>query len=158
PDLSISLSHEIAPEWREYERSSTTVLNAYVGPRVDRYLTSLSRRLGDDGFASALHIMQSSGGVTTADVARRRPVQTLLRGPVGGPGGGARLAQELGRPNLLCIDMGGTSFDASLVIDGRPSVSTEAQLEGLPLLLPLVDIHTIGAGGGSVAWIEAGGL
>jgi len=158
PDLSVSLSHEIAPEWREYERSSTTALNAYIAPKVDRYLRSLMTRLHDDGFESALHIMQSSGGVTTADVARRRPVQALLSGPVGGTVGGARLAEALDRPNLLCIDMGGTSFDASLVIDGAPTVSTEAHLEGLPLLLPLVDIHTIGAGGGSVAWIEAGGL
>jgi N-methylhydantoinase A len=158
PDLSVSLSHEIAPEWREYERSSTTALNAYIAPKVDRYLRSLITRLRDDGFASALHIMQSSGGVTTADVARQKPVQALLSGPVGGTVGGARLADALDRPNLMCIDMGGTSFDASLVIDGVPTVSTEAQLEGLPLLLPLVDIHTIGAGGGSVAWIEAGGL
>ncbi len=158
PELSVSLSHEIAPEWREYERSSTTALNAYIAPTVDRYLRSLMTRLHHDGFESSLHIMQSSGGVTTADVARRRPVQALLSGPVGGTVGGARLAEALDRPNLMCIDMGGTSFDASLVIDGAPSVSTEAQLEGLPLLLPLVDIHTIGAGGGSVAWIEAGGL
>jgi N-methylhydantoinase A len=158
PDLWISLSHEIAPEWREYERSSTTALNAYIAPRVDRYLRSLTARLRDDGFGSELHIMQSSGGVTTADVARRRPVQALLSGPVGGTVGGVRLAQELDRPNLMCIDMGGTSFDASLVIDGAPSLSTEAMLEGLPLLLPFVDINTIGAGGGSVAWIEAGGL
>jgi N-methylhydantoinase A len=158
PDLSVSLSHEIAPEWREYERSSTTALNAYIAPKVDRYLRSLITRLRDDGFASALHIMQSSGGVTTADVARQKPVQALLSGPVGGTVGGARLADALDRPNLMCIDMGGTSFDASLVIDGVPTVATEAQLEGLPLLLPLVDIHTIGAGGGSVAWIEAGGL
>jgi N-methylhydantoinase A len=158
PDLSVSLSHEIAPEWREYERSSTTALNAYIAPKVDRYLHSLMTRLHDDGFASSLHIMQSSGGVTTADVARRKPVQALLSGPVGGTVGGARLAAALERPNLMCIDMGGTSFDASLVIDGEPTASTEAQLEGLPLLLPLVDIHTIGAGGGSIAWIEAGGL
>jgi N-methylhydantoinase A len=158
PDLNVSLSHEIAPEWREYERSSTTALNAYIAPKVDRYLSSLMTRLHDDGFESALHIMQSSGGVTTADVARRRPVQALLSGPVGGTVGGAKLAEALERPNLMCIDMGGTSFDASLVIDGAPTVSTEAHLEGLPLLLPLVDIHTIGAGGGSVAWIEAGGL
>jgi N-methylhydantoinase A len=158
PELSVSLSHEIAAEWREYERSSTTALNAYIAPLVDRYLRSLIGRLHDDGFGAALHIMQSSGGVTTAEVARRRPVQALLSGPVGGTVGGVRLSRELERPNLMCIDMGGTSFDASLVIDGQPAVSTEAMLEGLPLLLPLVDIHTIGAGGGSIAWIEAGGL
>ncbi|MGH3262668.1 MAG: hydantoinase/oxoprolinase family protein, partial [Trebonia sp.] len=96
--------------------------------------------------------------VTTAESARQTPVQALLSGPVGGAIGGARLAEQLGRQNLMCVDMGGTSFDASLVIDGQPVVASEASVEGLPLLLPLVDIHTIGAGGGSLAWIEAGGL
>jgi N-methylhydantoinase A len=158
PGVNVSLSHEIAPEWREYERSSTTALNAYIAPKVDRYLHSLMTRLHEDGFGSPLHIMQSSGGVTTADVAREKPVQALLSGPVGGTVGGAKLAEVLERPNLMCIDMGGTSFDASLVVDGAPTVSTEVELEGLPLLLPLVDIHTSGAGGGSIAWLEAGGL
>ena len=90
--------------------------------------------------------------------ARRAPIQTLLSGPVGGTIGGAALARSTGRRNLLCIDMGGTSFDLSLVVDGQPTVSTETELEGLPVLMPLVDIHTIGAGGGSLAWLEAGGL
>ena len=97
PSLNVSLSHEIAPEWREYERSSTTALNAYIAPQVDRYLTSLMGRLEEDGFESVLHIMQCSGGVTTAEVARRTPVQALLSGPVGGTVGGVRLAHELGR-------------------------------------------------------------
>ncbi len=158
PTLNISLSHEIAPEWREYERSSTTAINGYIAPQVSKYLSSLIGRLADDGFKSTLHIMQSSGGVTTADSARHTPVQALLSGPVGGTIGGTRLAEQIGRPNLMCVDMGGTSFDASLVIDGQPVVAGEASVEGLPLLLPLVDIHTIGAGGGSIAWIEAGGL
>jgi N-methylhydantoinase A len=158
PALNVSLSHEIAPEWREYERSSTTVINGYIAPQVSKYLSSLIDRLGDQGFNSTLHIMQSSGGVTTAESARQTPVQALLSGPVGGTIGGTRLAEQIGRPNLMCVDMGGTSFDASLVIDGQPVVAGEASLEGLPLLLPLVDIHTIGAGGGSIAWIQAGGL
>jgi N-methylhydantoinase A len=158
PHLSVSLSHVIAPEWREYERSSTTVLNAYIAPKVDRYLTSLLEQLANEEFRSTLHVMQCSGGVTTAAVARRQPVQTLLSGPVGGTVGGVTLAQILDRQTLICVDMGGTSFDASLVINGSPTVSTEATLEGLPLLVSLVDIHTIGAGGGSIAWIEAEGL
>ena len=158
PDLSVSLSHEVAPEWREYERSSTTVLNAYITPGVSRYLNTLTDKLREGGFPAAIHIMQSNGGVTTAAVARKLPVHSLLSGPVGGVIGGVTLAKELGRPNLLCVDMGGTSFDASIIVDGLPSVSTQATLERLPVLTPLVDIHTIGAGGGSIASVEAGGL
>jgi N-methylhydantoinase A len=158
PGLSVTLSHEIAREWREYERASTAVLNAYVAPRVESYLRRLEGELTNRGVQATLHVMQSSGGITTAAKARRQPVQTLLSGPVGGTIGGAALARAIDRPNLLCIDMGGTSFDLSLIIDGRPTVSTETDLEGLPILMPLVDIHTIGAGGGSLAWLEAGGL
>jgi N-methylhydantoinase A len=158
PELSITLSHEIAREWREYERASTAVLNAYIAPRVERYLGTLERELEGLDITSPLHVMQSNGGITTARSAREEPIQTLLSGPVGGTMGGAALARATGRRNLLCIDMGGTSFDLSLVVDGEPTVSTETELEGLPVLMPLVDIHTIGAGGGSLAWIEAGGL
>jgi N-methylhydantoinase A len=158
PGLSVTLSHEIAREWREYERASTAVLNAYVAPRVEGYLRSLEEELAARGVAPALHVMQSNGGITTAAKARQQPVQTLLSGPVGGTIGGAALSKVTGRPNLLCVDMGGTSFDLSLIVEGQPTVSTETELEGLPILMPLVDIHTIGAGGGSLAWLEAGGL
>ena len=158
PELSITLSHEIAREWREYERASSATLNAYIAPRVEGYLATVERELGDLDVASPLYVMQSNGGITTARRARAEPIQTLLSGPVGGTIGGAALARSTGRGNLLCIDMGGTSFDLSLVVDGRPTVSTETELEGLPILMPLVDIHTIGAGGGSLAWLEAGGL
>ena len=158
PDLSVTLSHEIAREWREYERASTGVLNAYIAPRVERYLSTLERELGELDVTTPLYVMQSNGGITSAQTARSQPIQTLLSGPVGGTIGGAALARATGRPNLLCIDMGGTSFDLSLVVGGEPTVSTETELEGLPILMPLVDIHTIGAGGGSLAWLEAGGL
>ncbi|HEY7691224.1 MAG TPA: hydantoinase/oxoprolinase family protein [Gaiellaceae bacterium] len=158
PELSVTLSHEIAREWREYERASTAALNAYVAPRVESYLRNLEDELHGRGVGATLHVMQSNGGITTAAKARREPVQTLLSGPVGGTIGGAALSRATGRPNLLCVDMGGTSFDLSLIVDGRPTVSTETELEGLPILMPLVDIHTIGAGGGSLAWLEAGGL
>jgi N-methylhydantoinase A len=158
PGLSVTLSHEIAREWREYERASTAVLNAYVAPRVENYLRNLERELSTLGVGARLHVMQSSGGITTAAKARQQPIQTLLSGPVGGTIGGAALSRLTGRPNLLCVDMGGTSFDLSLIVNGRPTVSTETELEGLPILMPLVDIHTIGAGGGSIAWLEAGGL
>lgn len=158
PGLSISLSHEIAREWREYERSSSAVLNAYVAPIVERYLSSLVLQGRARGLRSTLYVMQSNGGVMTATAARSLPVQTFLSGPVGGTIGGQALSQALNRPNLLCVDMGGTSFDASLIINGQPSFSTETALEGLPVLMSLVDIHTIGAGGGSLAWLEAGAL
>jgi N-methylhydantoinase A len=158
PGLSVTLSHEIAREWREYERASTAVLNAYVAPRVEGYLRNLEEELSKRGVGATLHVMQSNGGITTAGKARQQPVQTLLSGPVGGTIGGAALSRATGRPNLLCVDMGGTSFDLSLIVDGRPTVSSETELEGLPILMPLVDIHTIGAGGGSLAWLEAGGL
>ncbi len=158
PGLSITLSHEIAREWREYERGSSAVLNAYIAPRVGGYLERLERELDERGVDSTLYVMQSNGGVTTARKARSQPIQTLLSGPVGGTIGGAALSRATDRPNLLCVDMGGTSFDLSLIVDGKPTVSSEAELEGLPVLLSLVDIHTIGAGGGSLAWLEAGGL
>jgi N-methylhydantoinase A len=158
PDVSISLSHEVAREWREYERTSSAVMNAYVAPVVQRYLSSLRQDLASRGMQATVHIMQSSGGVTTADSARKNPVFTLLSGPVGGTIAGTALSARCGRPNLLCVDMGGTSFDVSLVVDGEARATLETELEGLPLLMSIVDIHTIGTGGGSIAWIEDGAM
>jgi N-methylhydantoinase A len=154
PGVSISLSHDVAREWREYERASSAVMNAYVAPVVERYLLSLQEQLRERGMQAGVHIMQSSGGVTTADTAREKPVFTLLSGPVGGTIAGASLAKRASRPNLLCVDMGGTSFDLSLVVDGEASTTLETELEGLPLLMSIVDIQTIGTGGGSVAWLD----
>lgn len=158
PDFTVSLSHEAAKEWREYERTSSAVLESYTGPIVRRYLSDLEVRLRQEGLRVPLHVMQSSGGILTADSARRRPLQTLLSGPVGGAIAAAELSRVSDRPNLIGIDMGGTSFDVSLIVDGEPDVSAEATLEGLPMLMSVVNIHTVGAGGGSVAWVEAGGL
>lgn len=157
-DFTVSLSHESAKEWREYERTSSAVVEAYTGPVVRDYLIDLEDELAERGVDVPLHIMQSSGGILTAKSARERPLQTLLSGPVGGAIGGEKLTDVLATKNLIGVDMGGTSFDVSLVVNGEPDVSTEAELEGLPLLMSVVNIHTIGAGGGSVAWIEAGGL
>jgi N-methylhydantoinase A len=156
--VSISLSHRVAREWREYERTSSTVLDAYIGPTVRRYLEALEAEMRRRGLAVTLHVMQSSGGMVSAAAAREVTLQTLLSGPVGGTMGGVALARLLERPNLICVDMGGTSFDVSLVVDGKPDVSTETELEGFPLLMSVVNIHTIGAGGGSIAYEEAGGL
>lgn len=158
PGVSITLSHTVAREWREYERASTAVMNAYVAPVVQRYLSSLEREFDGLGMDATVHIMQSSGGVATAEAARDNPVFTLLSGPVGGTVGGVSLASAAGRDNLLCVDMGGTSFDLSLVIDGGATATTETELEGLPLLLSILDIQTIGTGGGSIAWMEGEGL
>lgn len=157
-DVTITTSHQVAREWREYERTSTAVLDAYTAPIVRTYLRKLETELTDRGLDVAVHVMQSSGGITTALAAQENAVQTLLSGPVGGTMGGVALSRLLDRPNLICVDMGGTSFDVSLVIDGRPEVSNEAELEGFPILMPVVDIHTVGAGGGSLAYVEGGGL
>ena len=134
------------------------MVDAYTAPVVRRYLERLESELQRRGLAVPLHVMQSSGGIVTAQSARDLSLQTLLSGPVGGTMGGVALARMLDRPNLICIDMGGTSFDVSLVVDGKPDVSSETTLEGFPLLMSVVNIHTIGAGGGSLAYAEAGGL
>ena len=158
PGASISLSHQVATEWREYERTASTVMDAYIAPSVSRYMSDLSTRLRNRGMPAPLRVMQSNGGVISAQSASERPLQTLLSGPVGGAAGGVALAEVIGRPNLICVDLGGTSFDVSLVTAGQADSSPSALLEGLPVLMPVVDIHTIGAGGGSLAYLEAGGL
>lgn len=157
-DVHITLSHRIAREWREYERTSSAVLDAYTGPVVRRYLERLESELRARGRTATLHVMQSSGGIVTAASARELTLHTLLSGPVGGAMGGVALSRLLSRRNLICVDMGGTSFDISLVLEGRADVSNEAELEGFPVMMPVVNIHTIGAGGGSIAYSEAGGL
>ncbi|SPL98228.1 N-methylhydantoinase A [[Actinomadura] parvosata subsp. kistnae] len=157
-DVLVVLSHEVAREWREYERTSSAVLEAYTGPVVRRYLAGIERRFAERGLAVPVHVMQSSGGLVNASYAMRRPLQTLLSGPVGGTMGGVAASRLLDHRNVICVDMGGTSFDVSLVVDGRPDVSSEARIEGYPVLMPIVNLHTIGAGGGSLAYAEAGAL
>ncbi|MGI9659753.1 MAG: hydantoinase/oxoprolinase family protein, partial [Gaiellaceae bacterium] len=157
-DLDISLSHRVASEWREYERMSSSTLEAYIAPTVRAYLAQLEGEARTRGLPGALHVMQSNGGVLEAASARERPLQTLLSGPVGGAMAGAALGELLDAPNLISVDMGGTSFDVSLQVRGRPDVAPELELEGLPVLLPAVRIHTIGAGGGSIAYEHSGGL
>lgn len=155
PGIPIALSHRISPEWREFERISTTVMDAYLAPVVRQYLETLIEALADRLPGGGLHVMESNGGVMSAGAASETPLQTLLSGPVGGAIGGKALAAATGRANLICVDMGGTSFDASLIVDGHPSTSNETRLEGLPVQMSVVDIHVIGAGGGSIAWEEA---
>jgi N-methylhydantoinase A len=158
PELRVSISHRIANEWREYERTSTTVVNAAVAGTVDSYLRDLETKLNAEGVGVGIHVMQSNGGMTTAGRARRQPVSTLLSGPVGGALAASRAASENQFRHAIAVDMGGTSFDVSLIVGGEPQLAREAQLEGQPLLLSVVDVHTIGSGGGSVAWASASGL
>jgi N-methylhydantoinase A len=158
PDLFISISSEVLPQIREYERTSTTVANAYVGPKLTVYLSTLESKLKRDGLSRAFYIVASNSGVMTAETAIRHASATLLSGPAAGAVGGIFFAELLGRGNLITMDMGGTSFDVTLVSEGKVSLSTEGSIAGYRIAKPMIDINTIGAGGGSIAWIDAGGM
>jgi N-methylhydantoinase A len=163
PDVYISLSHEILREFREYERTSTTALNSYVGPLVSRYLVSLEKMLGDAGFRGAFRVMQSNGGVMSAETAKRLPVTMMESGPVAGVIAAAHLGESLGCRHIISFDMGGTTAKSSLIKDFHPEVTSSyyvgGYVSGHPMMLPVVDIVEVGNGGGSIAWIDpAGGL
>ncbi|MFC7477702.1 hydantoinase/oxoprolinase family protein [Dankookia sp. GCM10030260] len=157
PALPVSLSSEISPEIREYERSSTTVLNALLMPVVKAYLDKLEARLGEGGFHPLVFLVQSNGGVCSLRHAAEQPARLLLSGPSGGALAAGRIAQLLARPNLVAVDMGGTSYDVSVVQGGRVSVVTQGEIDRLPVRLPMVEMRTIGAGGGSIASVDHGG-
>lgn len=150
--FQVSLSSQVLPEFREFERTSTTVLDAFVGPLVRGYLSRL-----EEGLKTPLFIMRSNGGVREARSLMRRPVEMLLSGPAGGVAGAKFLSDTLGIRNVLTLDMGGTSADISLLHEGQPVWTTEAEVAGHPIALPSLDIATIGAGGGSIAWVDPGG-
>ncbi|MFO1375670.1 MAG: hydantoinase/oxoprolinase family protein [Steroidobacteraceae bacterium] len=158
PGVYVSLSTEILPQIRVYERHSTTALNAYSGPILTRYLSRLQRELESRGYHGRLLIMQSNGGVMSPQVAQRFASNTLLSGPAGGPGAGVFYGSTHGFANVITVDMGGTSFEAALIKDGRPAVTTDGTIGDHRIASPILDIHTIGAGGGSIARIETGGL
>jgi len=158
PGVYISLSTEILPQIRVYERHSTTALNSYVGPVLNRYLSRLQTRLQELGFAGKLLIMQSNGGVMSPEVAQRFASNTLLSGPAGAPQAGIHYGAVHKFRNLITVDMGGTSFDVALVRNGQPKVTTEGSIGGHRVASPSLDIHTIGSGGGSIAWVDEGGL
>jgi N-methylhydantoinase A len=157
PGLPVTLSHEVAREYREYERTSTAVTDAMIRPRVSRYIERLEDGVRGEGFGGNLFITRCDGGVMGADEARRRSIRTLLSGPASGVMGVAALGRWIGIENLIAVDMGGTSFDAALVVDGEPILRPATEIDGAPLLMPVVELATIGAGGGSIAWIDAGG-
>lgn len=157
PGLAVSISSEISPEIREYERTSTTVLNALLVPVVRAYLDRLAARLAAHGVGARLLLVQSNGGVCSPATAAAQPVRLLLSGPSGGALGAQRLAGRLGLPDLVGIDMGGTSFDVCVVQDGAITQRTQGDVDGLPVRLPMVEIRTIGAGGGSIAAVDQAG-
>lgn len=152
--IHISLSSQILPEFREYERTSTTVVNAYVSPKMEGYISYLEKNLKEK---DTLGIMQSNGGIISLEVAKEEAVRTILSGPAGGVISSLYLGRLIGEDRLITFDMGGTSTDVSL-IDGEPKITTETKIEGIPVKVPMIDIHTIGAGGGSIAWIDEGGV
>ena len=157
PALPVSISSEVSPEIREYERSSTTVLNALLIPVVRSYLSRLAGRLVERGIGGRLLLVQSNGGVCSAEIASEQPVRLLLSGPSGGALAAQRASARLGQPNLVGVDMGGTSFDVCVVQDGGVTLMTQGEIDGLPVRLPMVEIRTIGAGGGSIAAVLPGG-
>lgn len=157
PHLQVSASCEILSEFREFERVSTTVINAYVQGAMDRYLKSLVTRLREEGIAAPLMVMQSNGGMMSASAAASRAINTLLSGPAGGVLASSFLAELLNDRDFITADVGGTSFDVSIVEKGVPALRTEGSVEGYAVKFPHIDIHTIGAGGGSIAWVDAGG-
>ncbi len=163
PDVPVVASHQTTREWREYERTNTAVLSAYVAPVTDRYLSTLEGRLQAGGMNRAPYIMQSNGGVTTVADARRNPIAILESGPASGVLGAAALAQAMGRSNVVALDIGGTTAKCSLIEGGRTVITTDYHVEatrfwpGYPVKSPVIDIVEIGTGGGSIAWVDEGG-
>ncbi len=156
PGARIVASHEISPEFREYERASTTAIDAYLGPAVASYLGALGDRVVEAGLPEPL-VMRSSGGVASVDEAAAHPAIALLSGPAAGTVGAALFARRAGFESAISFDMGGTSTDVSLIVDGRAGLATEREVAGFPLRLPAVDLHAVGAGGGSIVWRDRGG-
>ena len=158
PEAFICASYEVAPEFREYERLSTTVVNAYLGPPMASYIRGVADRLTGLGIAATPHLTQSNGGVVRLDTAARLPVRTVLSGPSTGVVGAQTMAGLAGCPDIITFDMGGTSTDVALIQGGAARLAREAVVHGYPIKAPMLDIHTVGAGGGSIADVDSGGL
>src|SRR5262245_47982033 len=159
PDVSVSLSSEVVPQIREYYRLSTTVINAYLQPILARYIAQLDRRLSAAGLATRQkYIMQSNGGMATFAAAARKAVTTVLSGPAGGVTAGAYACRMTGLKNIITFDMGGTSCDVALIKDGEPSLAGRGKIEGRDLAVPMMDINTVSAGGGTIARVDRLGV
>ena len=158
PNIPITLSSEILPEFREYERANTTVMSAYLRPVIEKYMKKLENGLSRMGFNGDLHIMQSNGGIFPISAAQQKAVNVILSGPAAGVVGAIKIASLAGYENILTLDMGGTSTDVCLVKDKEPLVTNDNQIDGLPIRVPMLKIITIGAGGGSIAWRDEGGM
>ena len=159
PELSVSLSSEVDPTFREYERLCVTAFDAYLGPVVKRYLAGLAETLRTLGVRAIPQIMRSRGGIVSAAVAARQPVTLFLSGPAGGVVGARCAAERSLVRDFVSLDMGGTSNDVAVVQDGAPLIAGEGKIGPYPVRIPMVDVNTIGAGGGSIAWLDrAGGL
>ncbi len=157
PGAFVSLSHDVLAEFREYERLSTTVVNSYVGPIMSRYIQRLRERFTEIGVPTSPFITQSNGGIISLDVAARAPVRTVLSGPAAGTVGAIAVGTAAGYPDIISFDMGGTSTDVALITGGQSSIKMEQDVAGYPIRSPMLDINTVGAGGGSIAWIDSGG-
>jgi N-methylhydantoinase A len=159
PEAFVCISSEILPQIREFERTSTTIVNAYVTPKLQGYLERLERRLAEHDFGGELFIMQSNGGMMDATFSKSRGVEAVLSGPSGGVVAGIYHGKLSHQTNLITVDMGGTSYDVCLIQDGKPEIGVDSWVSRYRIAIPLIDIHTIGAGGGSIAWLDrAGGL
>jgi N-methylhydantoinase A len=158
PQVRVACSHEVASEFREFERATTTVLSAYVQPVIDGYLARFEATLAKAKFAGGFSVMQSNGGRLPAIAMRKNSITALFSGPAAGVVGAIRQAERSDRKNLITFDMGGTSTDVCLVVNGAPSVSSETEVDGLPIRTPVLDIVSVGAGGGSLVWIDDGGM
>ncbi|MGF6759163.1 hydantoinase/oxoprolinase family protein [Paraburkholderia sp. GAS42] len=159
PDMPISVSYDVLPKWKEYERASTTIADAYLKPIVSRNFNRMHRHLEEIGLGDKVGVIKSNGGESTLRRAAESPVQMTLSGPTGAVVATRAVAQLTGIKNLVTFDMGGTSTDCTTVVDGMEHVTTSFEIEwGLPIQIPMIDIHTIGAGGGSIAWIDKGGM
>jgi N-methylhydantoinase A len=158
PGLHVSISSDIVPAMREYERSATTAVNAYLAPLLTRYLEELEGQLQERGLASPMLVMQSVGGAMRAADAEERAVNTLASGPAGGVVAARHLGEQLGHDSIICADVGGTSFDVGLIVDGEPIITSTTDVNQYTLLVPTIDIVSIGAGGGSIAWVDLGRL
>lgn len=159
PNTPLSVSHEVAPIWREYERSSTTIADAYIKPLMQRYVSSLEGGLSDAGIDLNWAMMKSNGGLMNASAAADHPIHLAMSGPAGGVIASKHIADLLAFQDLVTIDVGGTSADVSLILESKVGYTTEYEVEwGIPAAIPLIDIHSVGAGGGSIAWVNAGGF